>query len=233
MVAACKNQYARSTLFVPAKYADAKFMSAKEKERAFKCFKRILETRDISIMDENLYEHLHLRCGFTAHYNLSGFKAVYSGQNFCRFVERFDRNSKIFRGWNHWVDMEDYSDINNDMVDLATEMAPAIYTELEAKEKAAEIELCRAIAKKYGLKLVLKNTDVFVIVLVEDGLVASTWVVQGTADQAIETAKDLAKKLNLNSEEHDMAVERPFVVMPDRETVRNSERVWTWDPEED
>lgn len=233
MVAACENaRYVQSALFAPTKYADAKFMSAKEKERAFKCFKRVLETRDISRMDKNLYEHLHLHCGFIAHYNIDGFKAAYSGQNFRRFVERFDRNSKAFQSWNHWVDAPDYSDINNDMVDLATELAPTIYAELKAKERAAEVELCRAVAEKHGFKVVPKNVDVFVIVLVEGGLVASTWVVRGTADHAIKTAKNLAAELDLNPEEHDLAVERPFVVRPDRETTRNSERIWTWDPDD-
>lgn len=75
--------------------------------------------------------------------------------------------------------------------------------------------------------------DIFIIALVEGGLLASTWIVEGTADLAIKTAKDLAAKLDLNPEEHDLAVERPFVVQPGRETVRNSERIWTWDPEEE
>lgn len=77
------------------------------------------------------------------------------------------------------------------------------------------------------------ESNIFVIVLVESGLVASTWVVKGTADLAIKTAKDLAAKLDINSEGHDLVVERPFVVQPGRETIRNSERVWTWDPEEE
>ncbi|MDI6814210.1 MAG: hypothetical protein QMD10_11835 [Desulfitobacteriaceae bacterium] len=64
-------------------------------------------------------------------------------------------------------------------------------------------------------------------------MLASTWIIEGTADLAIKTAKDLAAKLDLNPEEHDLAVERPFVVQPGRETVRNSERIWTWDPEEE
>jgi len=103
-------------------------------------------------MDKNLYEHLILHCGFIAHYSIHGFKAEYSGRDFRRFVERFDRNSRIFASWNHWVSGE-YADVNNDMVDLATAMAPQIYAELDAAEKAAEIQLCKAIAAKHGLKV--------------------------------------------------------------------------------
>lgn len=214
------------------KYSDTKFMTARQKERAFDCFKRVLEARDISKMDSNLYKHLTLHCGFIAHYDIHSFKATYSGQGFRSFVEHFDRNSRAFHGWNHWVRLEGYEDINSDMVKLATAMAPTIYAELDLQQKNAEIDLCRAIAEKYGLKVVPKSNDVFVVVLVESGLIASTWVVQGTADQAIKTAKDLAAKLDLNPEEHDLAVERPFVVQSGRETVRNSERIWTWDPDE-
>lgn len=144
------------TLFQNAqtKYTDTRYMTAAQKERAFNCFKRVLEERNIDKMDRNLYEHLHLHCGFIAHYNINGFKAEYSGQNFRRFVEHFDRNSRLFCGWNHWVNLEGFEDVNNDMVNLATAMAPTIYAELELEQKNAEIELCRALAKKHGLKIV-------------------------------------------------------------------------------
>ena len=135
------------------KYSDTKFFTAKQKERAYRCFARVLRERDISKMDKNLYEHLIQHCGFIAHYSIHGFKAEYSGRNFRRFVERFDRNSRVFAGWNHWVGGE-YADVNNDMVDLATAMAPQIYAELDVAEKVAEIRLCKAIAEKYGLKVV-------------------------------------------------------------------------------
>lgn len=74
---------------------------------------------------------------------------------------------------------------------------------------------------------------IFVIVLVEGGLLAGTWLVKGTADLAIKMAKELAEELDLNPDDHDLAVERPLVIHSGHETVRNSERIriWTWDPE--
>ena len=75
--------------------------------------------------------------------------------------------------------------------------------------------------------------NIYVIALVEGGLLASTWVVKGTAELAIKTAKKLVAKLNLNPEEHDLAVELPFVVHPGRKTVRSSVRIWAWDPEKE
>lgn len=134
------------------KYADTKLFSASQKEKAYKCFVRVLKERDINKMDRNLYEHLHLHCGFIAHYSIHGFRAEYSGLNFRRFIQHFDRYSSLFNSWCHWVGGE-YADINRDMVDLVTSMAPQIYAELGQKQRSAEIEICKALAEKHGLKV--------------------------------------------------------------------------------
>lgn len=134
-------------------YKDTKFLSASQKSGAFNCFARVLKARDINKMDKNLYNHLHLHCGFIAHYDIFGFKAEYSGQDFRRFVAHFDRRSLLFGGWNHWVNMEGHADVNNDMVNLATSLAPQIYAELDQLKNSAEIKLCKALAEKHGLKI--------------------------------------------------------------------------------
>lgn len=133
-------------------YSDTKFFTAEQKARAYRNFFQVIKNRDINKMNKNLYNHLILHCGFTTHYSIRGFKSEYSGRNFRRFVEHFDRNSKTFAGWNHWINGE-CSDVNNDMVDLATAMAPQIYAELDAAERAAEIRLCKSIAAKHGLRV--------------------------------------------------------------------------------
>ncbi len=150
-----KNNVENLTLFEPCaeqKYADSQFLSAKQKEKAYKTFERVLRERDINKMDHNLYDHLHLHCGFIAHYSIHGFKDEYSGLEFRRFVEHFDRNSEMFNSWCHWAKGE-YADVNQDMVNLATSMAPQIYAELAQKQRSAEIELCKALAAKNGLKV--------------------------------------------------------------------------------
>lgn len=132
-------------------YSDAKFFSAKEKEKAFRCFTRVLKERDINKMDHNLYDHLHLHCSFIAHFNINGFKAKYSGEGFRRFVQHFDKNSPFFCHNIIWY--AEYADIIKDMVELAMVMAPQIYAELDAKVQSVELALCRTLAEKYGLKL--------------------------------------------------------------------------------
>lgn len=133
------------------RYRDTEFWSAKQMEKAYKCFARVLKHRDINKMDKNLYEFLHLHCGFIAHYSIRGFKSVYSGQNFRDFVEHFDKRSPNFCNIIIWT--ADYADVIKDMVELATSMAPQIYAELDADKKAKEIAYCKAIAAKYGLRV--------------------------------------------------------------------------------
>jgi len=36
-------------------------------------FRRIIETRNMSLMNKELYQFLNLYCGFIAHYNIQGF----------------------------------------------------------------------------------------------------------------------------------------------------------------
>lgn len=78
-----------------------------------------------------------------------------------------------------------------------------------------------------------ETTGIFVIALVESGLLASTWVVEGTEDLAIETARALAEKLDLNPEKHDFVVEKPLLIQQGKELICNSERVWTWFPSDE
>lgn len=71
------------------KFADSPKMSAKEKERVYKCFKRVIENRDITLIDKRLYQHLYLHCGFIAHYDIHGFRAAYSDRGFLEFIDHF------------------------------------------------------------------------------------------------------------------------------------------------
>lgn len=135
-------------------FADTQFTTAEQKKKALESFLRVLETRDLEKMDKNLYNHLHLHCGFIAHYDIHGFRAEYSGQEFRRFVQHFDQNNPNFFGWLMGLDAE-YGDINRAMVKAATAMAPEIYKELDDQLAAAEVVLCKKLAEKHGLTLTL------------------------------------------------------------------------------
>ena len=73
-------------------FIDSHFMTARQKDLVLKDWRRFLRhglrRADFS---KRLYEHLHLHCGFIAHYNIHGFYSEYfeAGQDIERFFENF------------------------------------------------------------------------------------------------------------------------------------------------
>lgn len=65
-----------------------------------KNFKEVVETRSIDKMNKELYEFLHLHCGFIAHYDINGFKATYRDpRDFAEvFIRHFDREHRYYSG---------------------------------------------------------------------------------------------------------------------------------------
>lgn len=106
-------------------FKDNEFMSSREKYVVAKLFKRFVENgfkeKDFS---KKLYEHLHLHCGFIAHYNKNGFYYTYfngSKDDLKNFVEHFldvyiNNNIDEYNYAN--VNMSSYKDINKVMADI-------------------------------------------------------------------------------------------------------------------
>jgi hypothetical protein len=73
-------------------FTNAQFMTAHDKELVLKDWERFLghglRKADFT---RRLYEHLHLHCGFIAHYDIHGFYSEYfeAGQDIERFFEHF------------------------------------------------------------------------------------------------------------------------------------------------
>ncbi len=65
-----------------------------------KNFKQVVENKDIGRMSKELYEFLHLHCGFIAHYDINGFKATYkSPRDFADvFIRHFDQEHPYHNG---------------------------------------------------------------------------------------------------------------------------------------
>ena len=63
-------------------------------------FKKVIEKRDINLMNKELYEFFILHCGFIAHYDINGFKATYSRpRDFAEvFIRHFDSEHPYFDG---------------------------------------------------------------------------------------------------------------------------------------
>ena len=63
-----------------------------------KNFRRVIETRDLSLMHKELYNFLIFNCGFIAHYNIHGFRDTYADpKEFADiFIRHFDRDHCYF-----------------------------------------------------------------------------------------------------------------------------------------
>lgn len=95
-----------------------------DKYKIAKHFKRFVENGfKENDFNKTLYKHLHLHCGFIAHYNINGFYSEYfngSKYDLKRFVEHFlnlearEWENK-YNGYN--VDYEPYNDINKFIAD--------------------------------------------------------------------------------------------------------------------
>lgn len=94
-------------------FKDTQFMTAKEKKLVLKNWKTFLRHGlNKQHFTKRLYEHLHLHCGFIAHYDIHGFYSTYfeAGQDTERFFEHFCTYTTANYGAN-----VDYDDINTAM----------------------------------------------------------------------------------------------------------------------
>ena len=123
------------------KFTDAEFLSANEKEKVLKNWTTFLKflssgkhlehkKSDLGsdygssaprVFTKRLYEHLHLHCGFIAHYNIHGFYSEYFNGDY-KDLERF------FNNINHWGD---YIDIGNAMTEVFNEYKDKIFQKAE------------------------------------------------------------------------------------------------------
>jgi len=144
-------------------FKDSPFLAAAEKRRVLEQWARFLKGGfDERRFTKGLYEHLIQRCGFIAHYNLSGFHDVYFGDPSAtqRFLDQFDRAKgclSVEYGDVQWINDGDYRDINGAMADAATGLLPGLRRMvLEREEAKARRELEQA---EGNLKRVLAASD--------------------------------------------------------------------------
>jgi hypothetical protein len=94
-------------------FRDVRFMTAKEKELVLKNWKTFLQNGlKKEHFTKRLYDHLHLHCGFIAHYSRDCFYSTYfeAGQDTERFFEYFCNYTAQNFGAN-----VDYDDLNTAM----------------------------------------------------------------------------------------------------------------------
>ena len=102
-------------------------------------FKKVIETRDISVMSRELYQFLTLNCGFIAHYDIKGFKATYHRhEGFAGlFIRHFDCEHRYFNGI-YQCDKEPYRETGYTKADIKRELTCIVELHKELITRWAE-----------------------------------------------------------------------------------------------
>lgn len=138
-------------------FNDTEFMSVKEKIKVASRWQMFLKAllKDFGSdatrkqFTKPLYQHLHLHCGFIAHYDIHGFYATY-------FTNPYDLGNFIHeakRGLSFQYP-EDYRDINKVMLATLEEFRPGLERIVAEVGKELDLNHAEMLAKPHGYKLV-------------------------------------------------------------------------------
>jgi len=126
-------------------FTDVEFMTAREKELVLKNWRTFLQHGlKKEHFTKRLYEHLHLHCGFIAHYNIHGFYSTYfeAGQDTERFFEHFCGYTAANYGANC-----DYDDVNTAMRQVYEEFKVEIMSRAQV-DITSSLDLLDACVKR-------------------------------------------------------------------------------------
>ena len=136
-------------------------MTAKEKTLVLRNWKTFLKH---GLQQEHfakrLYEHLHLHCGFIAHYNIHGFYSTYfeAGQDTERFFNNLCSNLNSIYGSGEYHDLdaamlEVYHEYQDNIFKTADDDIQDRLTILEASVKRArqDSKFARELLSKIGM----------------------------------------------------------------------------------
>jgi hypothetical protein len=117
-------------------------------------FRRVIEGRDMSIMNKELYQFLNLYCGFIAHYNIHGFQETYAspGEFADVFIRHFDQNHRYFCS-NYACHQEPYQDTGFTKAEIKQEFFGIVDEHKEAIGRWADgVHRARRFAVFHSLK---------------------------------------------------------------------------------
>jgi len=110
---------------IPKVMSDGQFLSAGDKQKILKQWKTFVHSGvQPEKFTKSIYNHLHLNCGFIAHYDRSGFYYTYWNDEVVRFSEKNGYETvpapKTFFEWERFLKAfsiwGEYSDINLAMI---------------------------------------------------------------------------------------------------------------------
>ena len=142
-------------------FKDVPFMTAAEKQKVLNAWSRLIKTvlesdeeeKWWNAFNDSLYQHLHMHCGFIAHYDRRGFFATYfnDGEESIRFFEHFKEL---------YYSSQDHIDINQAMTDALKPHLEALYEKFRGdaiRDKELRIKVLQAEVS--GLKGQQKQTS--------------------------------------------------------------------------
>jgi hypothetical protein len=138
-----KEKVGNSTM--PETMTDTRFLSAEGKKYILRQWKTFIKSGfNPGRFTETVYEHLHLHCGFIAHYDRSGFYYTYWNDEVIRFAAENGYETapapKVFYEWERFLRAVDirgeYADINTAMMIVLEDELDALIKKLtnEAKD---------------------------------------------------------------------------------------------------
>ena len=138
-------------------FTDEKFMTAAEKHTVLKAWERFLKGGcKRSQFTKALYNHLIQHCSFIAHCNIDGFYGTYFDRpsTFCDFLSQFDNRGpckSVEYGWNWWLTSGTGCDLNQAMIEVASEYIPGLIRKAQMDEMVQDVALAHKLLKKHGL----------------------------------------------------------------------------------
>ena len=127
-------------------FTNTRFMTAELKQRVLKDWERFLDRGlQQAHFTKRLYEHLHLHCGFIAHYNIHGFYAEYfqAGQDTEQFFENFRSSTSLDRA----MRCGEYDDLHKAMGEVLEQHEPRIFQQVE-QDVSRRIQLLDAAVQQ-------------------------------------------------------------------------------------
>lgn len=121
-------------------FTDSQFMSASDKKAFIKAWEKFLKSGlKKSNFSKRIYNHLHLHCGFIAHYNIQDF-----------YEERFEDLNGRRTTFNQLIscnstyEHSDYRDVNSEMRKILLNYLPSLNSSANSQE-IVEIEKTQKI----------------------------------------------------------------------------------------
>ena len=140
----------------------SEFMTVREKELTLKSWVRFLKNGlRFEDFTDRLYRHLHLHCGFIAHYNRLGFYETYfeNGEDTVRFLSQFDKrgDSQSVEYGGTWWQSGDYEDLARAMIEEAAPYIPKLMELAWAEQRDSDLAEAQELAAKHGVEVRLTN----------------------------------------------------------------------------